>query len=606
MDCSSKKYNYLLLSVFICLLLFILQCDNSIVPASVHFTIVPLILSSFALVYADRNLFSYFKCDDKSRAFFCSALSILLFLMLNPFELKASGFFSISFSGMTNILSSFIRLVIYPLCVFMAVYILLTITFDFNFNSYKKLHPSYDRENSPLFFGVYPQTVIVLLFSLFFMLAARPWWRHPDSDTVWAWITTGDWREWHTLGYLYFVKLCSLLRNSPYSVTVVQTFLWVFINNKNIGILNRYTCSKKVCNIYLILSLIFFTPFLFLQYMFKDVVFSMFVLAFSVSVFDFLSKDNHTYLDYLLIGTFGLLFSLFRHSSLVPLLVTLIALAIYYVLHNKKFTAKLAVLFIIPLGGYFLLVNVLGMAVLKPVPNPPYIKYTVPIYMIGSFVYNDIYLDNATQESIYDILPKEKWENSFDKYFADSLSREWGEIGDDVIVFEKPQVLKKLIPINAKMFMQRPVEYVQNLSNITSLLWEIGRPMDGYELLLLENVSRDYPFAVSGVNTSAATDISYSTANAIYHMPILSPFYFRGGFWVFILITCACLFAYKRQFKFIICLLPTITITALLLLSIPAQDPRYILSIIECGLIFFVIAVTTPSKRNVDKVSLHD
>ena len=60
---------------------------------------------------------------------------------------------------------------------------------------------------------------------------------------------------------------------------------------------------------------------------------------------------------------------------------------------------------------------------------------------------------------------------------------------------------------------------------------------------------------------------------------------------------------YKRRFKEIIAILPIAINTALMMLVVPAQDPRFALPMLECG-VFFIVYAVFEKKKKTDKKSI--
>ncbi len=77
----------------------------------------------------------------------------------------------------------------------------------------------------------------------------------------------------------------------------------------------------------------------------------------------------------------------------------------------------------------------------------------------------------------------------------------------------------------------------------------------------------------------------------IYDVPFVSFLFFRGGIWSFILILEAVILISKRRFELLIVMFPPLICLALLFISCPSQDIRYVMQSIECGL-FFIFPVT--------------
>lgn len=67
--------------------------------------------------------------------------------------------------------------------------------------------------------------------------------------------------------------------------------------------------------------------------------------------------------------------------------------------------------------------------------------------------------------------------------------------------------------------------------------------------------------------------------------------------WLFALLVSASIFIKKGQYRLLLPLAVPFILSGMLMLSIPAQDPRYILFLIETGLFSLFMAVGCKNKK---------
>ena len=60
-------------------------------------------------------------------------------------------------------------------------------------------------------------------------------------------------------------------------------------------------------------------------------------------------------------------------------------------------------------------------------------------------------------ETLEQIIPIEKWRDYYDKYYADSLSRTWGSIGEDALKLRDKDFQREIILLNAKFLIKYPI-----------------------------------------------------------------------------------------------------------------------------------------------------
>ncbi|MEJ8733148.1 MULTISPECIES: hypothetical protein, partial [unclassified Blautia] len=173
-----------------------------------------------------------------------------------------------------------------------------------------------------------------------------------------------------------------------------------------------------------------------------------------------------------------------RHMGNVIVLITLLALLLYEWKSKYTDTKKRKKQLLFLLGVSILipvfLINILGSHVLHMVPNEEYVKYSVPVSMAGAVASKET-LDAEDIAVLEEIMPLEKWQSCYDKYYADSLSRTWGAIGDDALKLRDKDFQKKILLLNAKFLFKYPVTYLTAYFDMTSIIWEMGTPADGYE-----------------------------------------------------------------------------------------------------------------------------
>ncbi len=439
--------------------------------------------------------------------------------------------------------------------------------------------------------------LVISAVSVAFLLSCYPGWNYPDIIMAWDQAFDEAWNEWHTLGFLYFVRLCSYLWGSPYMVLIVQTLLWLLVNAYVLGLMED-TGRVTAIRTYTMLSLLLFLPYIYLQAMMKDTIFSICMLGTCASLYTLVHREHLRTRDLITFALCSLGASLFRHAGVVVVcLAILIAILVRARLGLRELAWPISVLVAIPLV-YFGLVNVLGLQVLEAKENPKYIKYTVPFYMAGEFV-----SDSSVEMDPEDIAFLEtfeeisEWQAYHSKYYADPVAREYGMLWA-IEFMEEEEFGPQIMALNVRCFLKYPLKYLENLSHITSILWQAARPADGYEWGPIEGMAVDYEQGISDVVVNGFTKITRGLSNLSGQLPIVRSVLWRGGLIQFAYFALICfLFARKRK-RDIVMALPVVLFQASLYLSIPSQDPRYILGMIEVFPLFAVLGmIRTPKEQ---------
>ena len=144
--------------------------------------------------------------------------------------------------------------------------------------------------------------------------------------------------------------------------------------------------------------------------------------------------------------------------------------------------------------------------------------------------------------------------------------------------------------------LHHPKEYFKSLFDMTSIVWRIGNPKDCNAFY----PSGALPETTDIYRPSVATEIIRSyigfTVNNVYLCSVL----WRGGFWILAAILSGFVLIRKRKSTLLLMAVPIALFAATLFISIPAQDPRYVLSFVEVGM-FFAIVAYFENKHNGNK-----
>ena len=465
--------------------------------------------------------------------------------------------------------------------------------------------------------GLYRPILPLLLACALSLASTSPSLLIGDASTVLAWARDGIWSEWHTGGYLLFVRLIWLLTHSSRGVTVVQAVAYVYIHNYALGLLRRQGVGKRGMLAYALACTLAFVPVYFLQAVLKDVVFSMSALAFGLGVLSVVNREKPRIRDLVWMGTFGLCTCLFRHAGWLPVGGTLLALLIRGAVRQRKALLGTLATGVCLFCCYFLINNVLVLGMLQAEKNPDIIAYSAPMTMIGAVAASGEPIDTGDKALMEQVMPVEKWAACYDAYFADSLSRQYGKIGDDANKVNDLHLGPDLIRLNWHFFTKYPATYLRAFFNLNSLMWEIATPVDGYvrsylsypgtaiaELVTAEGYAEEGVDRITkelkqpeDTTFTAAGILVNRYAEFLYGVPVLRDILWRGGFSLFLLAVSAVVLIKKRRSRDLLGMLPMGLIALGMLVSMPAQEVRYIFPNLEYALFFTVYCGAVGKER---------
>lgn len=563
----------------------------SLVSDAFYFSLVPFaiaILVCFKKSFTNISLSFSSKKEKRLHYTFVIVLCILFLLMLSITQLVSSSAFSFQalqdFYGI-EILSAgifFWNCIVYLPCLLISVFISVNYLISYSMSISVPANP--DFQDSANNFNIKKAMIPIILLTFACLFSTYPGiYMQDDVISVWEEVTENHLFDWHPIGYELFCKVCFYIYKSPFTVNVVQSLAWLLLNYQILKFLSEVQKNGKAARLYTAASIFIFTPFLYLQVMMKDIVYSICLVGFTLQLFILLTKKASKK-NYLLLVLSGLGTALFRHAQMVPVMVTLIIFLIFSLKKKEAIRGILASICAI-LALYTAIVPVLSFRILDATPNPAYATYTAPFAMIGAAAANGVTFDEKDTEILEQIMPLEDYAECYSKYYLDDITRSWGKIGNRVWTFaeavENQGLGKELLRINAKLALTHPVIYITALLDASSIIWEIGRPIDSDGEWGVASLTENYDL----ITYNSFYSFIKPWTDLTSQLPIYRDLCSRGGFALFSILFASALLILKKRSRELIAVTPILAVSLLLLITTPAQHTRYILQAIECALL---------------------
>lgn len=594
MKIKIKDYDIFSIVCFISIFPYCVVSYNNI-PEAFFFSVVPI--GSFLIL----RLFNRdYKIDFKRNRLniISFILSILFILMLSASQIIVFIANIDQYAPINNeVLLHFYKIliigwsiIIYFPVLLICTYAVICHIFEYGLKQKSSMRGGYITTKRLLF--------VISIVSVVCLLSTYPGAiSNPDVTGIWEKVvepSTMD--DWHPIGYLYFVWICSRFLPSVYAVNIVQTAIWIVVNYGILRFLEDIDKTLKASVFYTVISIMIFTPYAYLQVMLKDIIFGIMLLGMTLFVIKFINKVPSKFDVF-----FGILMCagtvLFRHAQILTFFGTFVALLVWSIIKRDKTRmiltgiVTLAVILIYS-GVQLFAFNVQGIE-----KNPKYVSYTIPIAMIGAAAANDVEFSDEDKAILEEIMPMEKWAECYDKYLMDEISRSWGEIGNDIYIIEdkieNEGFGKELIRINAKLLLQHPIIYLTAFFDANTLVWEIGMPSDSY----VQGI-HTYEEDTGSIKYMLFWGVIGKIINFQSELPIVNNICTRGGIHLFALLLSAVLLCFKKRYKDIIAFVPILLFSALLMISIPAPQTRYILGTIECSIFLVSYSVFVKAKED--------
>ncbi len=565
-----------------------LLLGQTLVSDAFYFTLLPIGMAIYIILKKKEEIPSVLNEIRQKKSLKMSSvlLTVLFLIMLSFTQLISSGAFSIQslseFYGMKSVALVIVvwNFVIYIPALVAAIFICIFYFLLYALNDCKK-----DVADKQKVFSIKREMVIISVLTLVCLFSTYPGiYMQDDVISVWQEVTENHLYDWHPIGYELFCKVCFFIFKSPFTVNIVQSIGWILLNYQILRFLSEIRSDGKAIRIYTAAAVFVFTPFLYLQVMMKDIAYSICLTAFTLQILILLNKKPKKR-DFVLLTISGLGAALFRHAQMLPVMAALLVFILFSLLKRKQILKGLIISAVSIVVLYVGIVPVLSFQKLNATPNPSYTTYTTPFAMVGAAVSKGVEFDEKDTEILEQVMPLEDYAEYYSKYYLDDISRSWGRIGDTVWKFEEAVenkgLGKELIRINAELVLQHPVIYITALFDASSIIWEIGRPVDAGEEWGVPQLTENYDLITYNAGYSFINPWSKLTVK----LPIYRDICSRGGFSLFVIVLCMAIIMLKRRFRDIIAFVPTLIVSALLLITTPAQHTRYILQAIEVALL---------------------
>ena len=431
-------------------------------------------------------------------------------------------------------------------------------------------------------------TLAMSIISIAFCLSAYPALLHADGTYLWQQATlAARWSDWHPVSYIVLLYISRFIADTPFTMIGIQTVAWIITMRIAFILLEAKGVSSKA---YFITTLVAcFMSYVYLHVLYKDVLYSIALFGMTVSIIGFI--ENQDRLRWMAgIGGYGAIVAISRHAAIVPVVVSIVILALWVALaqHNKRKLSHLVLLCLVPVLLVYLGLRAFAFSSTNVIKNPGYITYTIPIHMLGAYASSDVQVDDQSRALMEKLMPLEKWQEGYNKdpFLADTLARQWGIMGENIEKIDEEALGGEIIRANWKFLTHYPAKYLRAYFTITSLVWEISRQNEYCEWYGAE--FKNYASAPSvifpylDVKRNALSNILEPASILLYSMPSLRNIIFRGGWSVFVLLVISYVAIRQRRKEILFAMIPVSSSVFLLMLSIPAHDPRFVMPIINC------------------------
>ncbi|UTE77341.1 DUF6020 family protein [Rossellomorea sp. KS-H15a] len=494
--------------------------------------------------------------EKNKKGFWLSLTSVLLssyFLVSIKGEQIHLEDNSVFVNGLTHIFTL--------LFIYFTISITLSLLLRFEFSTREQKKTSMGR------FMVY--FIPILLVLLTYWVAFFPAGMTPDSLAQWDQAHTKDFNDWHPIIFTWIIMLLTGIWDSPAIISLLQIIVissivsYCMLQFERIGVSKKFLYTVTAGFLILPVSGIF--PII----IWKDVLYSAFLLLFSIHVFNIVYTRGHwlnntSSIIGMLSSSFGLVF--FRHNGLPVFIVVMLFLLVIY----RKKLKVLAPLFIAIVGAYFILTGPIFKA-LDVTPSDPNEALSIPTQQIALIVINNGEMTLEEKEYINDIFPLELWKERYNPYNTNPIKFSWEEYDRDIIFEDFGKYVKTWL----SLWWKNPAIAFEAFFDQTSLVWQINQPEDGYTDTYVTNIYYGNEFGL--VDKVIIPSVTEQVASYLEKTKELLGFViWRPAIYLSLILLFSVVSIARNGWKYGLVSMPIILNILSVMAALPAQDFRYL------------------------------
>ena len=289
-------------------------------------------------------------------------------------------------------------------------------------------------------------------------------------------------------------------------------------------------------------------------------------------------RRNRTHL------TVALLFVLmFRHNGVVPVVATLAAMAVMF----REEWKRIVRVALMCLMAVFLLKGPVYSA-LHVVPAAPWQGMSMPIHQVAAMVHEGAALDAEERALLERIFPLDLWSKGYNRYTADTVVHHQKF---DKAVFDANSGAFARLWLH--LAWQHPGVAIKDWARMTSLLWQVKEPEDGYTFSTQKDIDPNV-FGLESAHRMGFLEQGLMNVVQITESREWNWLFWRPALWMYLLIGAAAVLILRFGKGHLLLAVPVLANAAGLLLTMPAQDSRYVYATL---LIVPVLGVMTLAKK---------
>ena len=419
-----------------------------------------------------------------------------------------------------------------------------------------------------------------------YLIAFYPGTMSPDSLDQWRQMMTFSFADTHPVFHTLCIWLITRVWLSPAAVALAQIFFlaivvgFVLVQVEKAGV-PRWACAG--------LAMIFAlwpANGMYAVTLWKDVPYSTSMLWLTGLLIAVVRTEgwwlserrNRTHLAVVL-----LLVLLFRHNGVFPVVATLVTLTALFREEWKRIVRVALICLLVALAMKGPVYSALHV-----VPTSKWQGMSMPIHQVAAMVHDGAALNAEERELLGKILPLKLWSKSYNPYTNDTLVQH--QQFDKAVFDAKSGAFARLW---LHLAWQHPGVVIQDWVRMTSLLWQVKEPEDGYTFTTQKYIDPN-ALGLASAHRTGFLEQGLMKVVQITESRDWNWLFWRSAMWTFLLTGAAAVLMLRFGKGHLLLAVPVLANVAGLFFTLPAQDSRYIYSTL---LIVPVVGVMTLAKR---------
>lgn len=412
--------------------------------------------------------------------------------------------------------------------------------------------------------------IIIVIYNSLYLIGCFPGNFTPDSVNQLSQIVSSEYSDAHTPLSTLFYKIPYEIFGTMEGMIFFQQIFFAIVSIYGLKILLKYCKYKKIISTIFILFILFPTNALMLTNMWKDIPYAISVMLLTIIALQividksWLSNKWHCILFIIA----NLLVALFRHNGIIVMLGTLILLFFFNrdIKKNIKIVALTIIVFMVSKFAMTKIFNIQKTQSKSDV-------ISIPLQQIAGIITENGTLEEKDIEVLEKIAPLEVWREKYNPYLSDNIKNLVNDYLQKNNEIDRVDIIKVYINMVGNNFKLATKAYLKQ----TSILWKINDYPKGaltYYTIEPNVLGQQKEIKSEFLNKVYIKILKESTSNPAAITIFWSPAMIMYIVIIFIIIYMVI----TKNIKILFLIAPMFANISSLMISIPAQDYRYVYS----------------------------